>query len=97
VKEVVNPEMPASVPYIIMSAFKGSLEEKPPSSLKGIIVRKVSSCAKVGCALALKIIYHVFFSFGLETHHIVAQFIASKKRQLELWKDVGKSFMYKII
>jgi len=31
------------VPHMVMSAFKGSLEEKPPFSLNGMTVRKVSS------------------------------------------------------
>jgi hypothetical protein len=53
--------MPASVPHMVMRAFKGTLEEKPPFLLKGMTVRKVSSQAKVRYALALKIIYHDFF------------------------------------
>jgi hypothetical protein len=52
--ENVSPEIPASVPHMVMSAFKGSLEEKPSFSLKGMTVRKVSSWAKVRYALALK-------------------------------------------
>jgi hypothetical protein len=52
--------MPPSVPYMIMTEFKGGLEEAPPSSLKGITVRKVSSWAKVRRALSLTIIYHAF-------------------------------------
>jgi hypothetical protein len=54
--ENVSLENPASGPHMVISAFKSSLEEKPPLSLKGMTVRKVSSWAKVRYAAALKII-----------------------------------------
>jgi hypothetical protein len=50
---------------MVMSAFKGSLEEKPPLSLKGMTVQEVSSWAKVRYASALKIIYHAFFHLAM--------------------------------
>jgi hypothetical protein len=50
--------------------FKGSLEEAPPSSLKGVTVRKVSSCAKVRQVSALKIM-SCFFSLGHELQNYI--------------------------
>lgn len=47
-ENLVGPEMPASVPRMVMSTFKGSLEEKPPSSLKGMTVRKLQAGSKLG-------------------------------------------------
>ena len=70
-ENVVSPEMPASVSHMVMRACKGSLEEKPPLSLKGMTVRKVSSWAKVRYASALKIIYHAFFSLGYELRNYI--------------------------
>ena len=51
-------------------------------------------------ALALKIIYHAFFTglwvtelYSSETLRIVPQFLACKnKRQLKLWKNLGIEF-----
>ena len=70
-ENVVSLERPASVPHMVMSAFKGSLEEKPPLSLKGMTVQKVSSWAKVRNDSALKIIYHAFFSLGYELQNYI--------------------------
>jgi len=60
------------------------------------IIRNGKPCMSVS---SLKIIYHAFFTwqwamelyFG-ETRHIAPWFLKCKKRQSELWKDVGTEF-----
>jgi len=53
--------------------------------------------------LAVKINYHTFFTclcvtelYSRETRHIVPQFLACRKRQLELWKEAGIEFHVEI-